>query len=144
MRPRRRIRARSATFDTSVGFSHLTSQVTHHIAADIGAERHHLIEDLTAACWLSRTYQVSGVGATIAGRNGGGDHYFTNGELTIGVLDTNAEAGRRPERLPNPPAVQIKEQLWSAIGPFLKATAPALELAVPSPPRLVPRCALNI
>jgi hypothetical protein len=115
----------SATFDTSVGFSHLTGQVTHHIAADIDAERHSLIDDLIAIGWLSRTYQVTGVGATIAGRNGGGDRYFTDGELTIGVLTSNGEAGRRPERLANPPAVQIKEQLWSAIGPLLKATAPS-------------------
>jgi hypothetical protein len=115
----------SATFDTSVGFSHLTGQVTHHIAADIDAERHRLIEDLIAVGWLSRTYQVTGVGATIAGRNGGGDRYFTDGELTIGVLATNGEASLRPDRLPNPPAVQIKEQLWSAIGPLLKATAPS-------------------
>ncbi|HEX3450373.1 MAG TPA: LssY C-terminal domain-containing protein [Isosphaeraceae bacterium] len=115
----------SATFDISVGFSHLTGQVTHHIAADIDAERHSLIEDLIAAGWLSRTYQVTGVGATIAGRNGGGDRYFTDGELTIGVLASNALAGRRPDRLPNPPAVQIKEQLWSAIGPLLQATTPS-------------------
>jgi LssY C-terminus len=115
----------SATFDTSVGFSHLTGQVTHHIAADIDAERHSLIDDLITVGWLSRTYQVTGVGATIAGRNGGGDRYFTDGELTIGVLTANGEAGRRPERLANPPAVQIKEQLWSAIGPLLKATAPS-------------------
>jgi LssY C-terminus len=115
----------SITFDNSVGFSHLTGQVTHHIAADIDAERHGLIEDLIAVGWLSRTYQVTGVGATIAGRNGGGDRYYTDGELTIGVLATNGEASRRPERLANPPAVQIKEQLWSAIGPLLKATSPS-------------------
>jgi LssY C-terminus len=115
----------STTFDTSVGFSHLTGQVTHHIAADIDTERHSLIEDLIAVGWLSRTYQVTGVGATIAGRNGGGDRYFTDGELTIGVLTTNGQAVRRPERLANPPAVQIKEQLWSAIGALLKATAPS-------------------
>jgi hypothetical protein len=84
-----------------------------------------LIEDLIAVGWLSRTYQVTGVGATIAGRNGGGDRYYTDGELTIGVLATNGEASRRPERLANPPAVQIKEQLWSAIGPLLKATSPS-------------------
>ena len=45
----------SATFDISVGFSHLTGQVTHHIAADIDAERHGFIEDLIAVGWLSRS-----------------------------------------------------------------------------------------
>ena len=113
----------SATYDKSVGFSHLTGQVTHHIAPDIDAERHGLIQDLINAGWVDKIYQVTGVGATLAGRNGGGDRYYTDGELTIGVLGTQADADR-PDRLPNPSAVQIKEQLWSAIGPLLKATAP--------------------
>jgi hypothetical protein len=112
----------SATYDKSVGFSHLTGQVTHHIAPDIDQERHGLIQDLTGAGWVDKIYQVTGVGATLAGRNGGGDRYFTDGELTIGVLGTAADADR-PDRLSNPPAVQLKEQLWAAIGPLLKATA---------------------
>ena len=114
----------SATFDVSVGFSHLTGQVTHHIAPDIDAERHGLVEDLVDAGWLARIYQVTGVSATFAGRNGGGDRYDTDGELTIGVLSTDGVAGRQPDRLPNPPAVRLKEQLWSAIGPLLRATDP--------------------
>jgi hypothetical protein len=113
----------SATYDMSVGFSHLTGQVTHHIAPDIDDERHGLIQDLTDAGWVDKIYQVTGVGATVAGRNGGGDRYYTDGELTIAVLGTQADADR-PHRLPNPPAVQLKEQLWAAIGPLLKATAP--------------------
>jgi LssY C-terminus len=113
----------SATFDVSVGFSHLTGQVTHHIAPDIDAERHGLVQDLVGAGWLDKIYQVTGVGATLVGRNGGGDRYYTDGELTIGVLGTQADADR-PDRLPNPPAIQLKEQLWAAIGPLLKATAP--------------------
>jgi hypothetical protein len=113
----------SATYDVSVGFSHLTGQVTHHIAPDIDAERNGLLQDLIDAGWLDKIYQVTGVGATLVGRNGGGDRYFTDGELTIGVLGTRADADR-PDRLANPAAVRLKEQLWSAIGPLLKATAP--------------------
>ncbi len=112
----------SATYDKSVGFSHFTGQVTHHTSPDIDAERHGLIQDLTDAGWLDRIYQVTGVGATLIARNGGGDRYFTDGELTIAVLGTQADADR-PDRLPNPPAVQFKAQLWSAIGPLLKSTA---------------------
>ena len=112
----------SATYDVSVGFSHRTGQVTHHIAPDIDAERHGLVQDLIDAGWLDKIYQVTGVGATLVGRNGGGDRYFTDGELTIGVLGTQADADR-PDRLANPAAVQLKEQLWSAIGPLLKATS---------------------
>ena len=113
----------SATYDVSVGFSHRTGQVTHHIAPDIDAERHGLVQDLIDAGWLDKIYQVTGVGATLVGSNGGGDRYYTDGELTIGVLGTRADADR-PDRLANPSAVQLKEQLWSAIGPLLKATAP--------------------
>jgi hypothetical protein len=113
----------SATYDVSVGFSHRTGQVTHHIAPDIDTERDGLVQNLADAGWLDKIYQVTGVGATLVGRNGGGDRYYTDGELTIGVLGTQADADR-PDRLPNPSAVQLKEQLWSAIGPLLKATAP--------------------
>jgi hypothetical protein len=113
----------SATYDVSVGFSHRTGQITHHIAPNIDAERHGLVQDLVEAGWVDKIYQVTGVGATLVGRNGGGDRYYTDGELTIGVLGTQADADR-PDRLPNPVAVQLKEQLWSAIGPLLNATAP--------------------
>ena len=114
----------AATYDLSVGFSHRTGQVTHHIAPDIDAERHGVFEDLIAAGWVDRIYQVTGVGATLAGRNGGGDRYHTDGELTIGVLSADGGADRTPDRLPNPPAVVLKEQLWSAIGPLLRALDP--------------------
>jgi hypothetical protein len=115
----------AATFDVRVGFSHRTGQATHHIAPDIDAERHLLIEDLINAGWVAKTYQVTGVGATLNGRNGGGDRYQTDGELTIGILNTDGEAVGRPDRLPNPPAVRLKEQLWSAIGPLLKVIDPS-------------------
>jgi hypothetical protein len=114
----------SATFDVSVGFSHLTGQVTHHIAPDIDSERRGLIIDLVRAGWLTRIYQVTGVGATIAGRNGGGDHYDTDGELTIGILARVGEAGSVPDFLANPPAVRFKEQLWTAVRPLLRTLAP--------------------
>jgi hypothetical protein len=64
----------SATYDVKVGFSHFTGQVTHHIAPDIDAEHDGLIGDLINTGWLTKAYQVTGVGPTIAGRNGGGDH----------------------------------------------------------------------
>ena len=61
------------------------------------------------------------MGLTIAGRNGGGDRYYTDGELTVGVLSAEGKGDRNGERLANPPAVQIKEQLWSALRPLIQA-----------------------
>ncbi len=111
----------AVTFDRSVGFSHLTGQVTHHIGPDIDAERDGLIGALRAGGWLTELFQVTGVGATLVGRNGGGDRYDTDGELTVGVLAPGGSRDDRPERLENPVAVRLKEQLWTAIRPVLRS-----------------------
>jgi hypothetical protein len=111
----------AATYDRSVGFSHRTAQVTHHIGPDIDAERNHVIIDLIKTGAVARLFQVTGVGPTLLGRNGGGDRYFTDGELTVAVLAHADAPGRLPERLDNPAVVQIKDQLWSAIAPMLQS-----------------------
>jgi hypothetical protein len=76
----------AATFDRDIGFSRHTGQVTHHIAADVDAERDLLLGDLEQTGWLARQYPVPGVCPTGNGRNGGGDRYFTDGRLTVGIL----------------------------------------------------------
>ncbi|MDQ0562935.1 hypothetical protein QO004_004740 [Rhizobium mesoamericanum] len=76
----------SASFDRGVGFSHDTGQITHHISPDVDAERNLTIGDLQTAGQLSSTYEIRGIGATKTGRNGGGDPYFTDGKVLIGVL----------------------------------------------------------
>jgi hypothetical protein len=111
----------AVTYDRSVGFSHRTGQITHHIAADIDAERDGLFADLLKAGWLSEEFQVTGVGATLLGRNGGGDRYYTDGELTIGVFTKEQVRDGSPDRLENPVPVQIKAQLWSAIRPLMQS-----------------------
>ena len=76
----------SATFDTKVGFSHKTGLPTHHIDANIDADRDKLMEDLTAAGWLSSTEGID-FQPKHEGRNGGGDPYHTDGTLSLGVLE---------------------------------------------------------
>lgn len=75
-----------ASFDVGSGVSHLTGQITHHIDPDVDAQRDQLIADLRKAGKLQRQYQVVGVGPTQDGRNAGGDRYYTDGMLSIGVL----------------------------------------------------------
>ncbi|WP_406696041.1 LssY C-terminal domain-containing protein [Singulisphaera sp. Ch08] len=111
----------SATYDRSVGLSHLTGQITHHIGPDIDAERGGLMADLRKAGWLTELFQVTGVGATLLGRNGGGDRYYTDGELTVGVLAAEGDKNTKFARLENPVAIQIKQQLWSAMRPLLQS-----------------------
>ncbi len=106
----------AATFDRGVGLSHFTKQVTHHIAPDTDAERDKLIADLKQAGQLIEIYQVTGVGATLLGHNGEGDWYYTDGELTAGVLSPgNAVQAVPPAELSNPIAVDFKNQAWSGL-----------------------------
>jgi LssY C-terminus len=102
----------AATFDESVGVSHFTGQITHHIDGDIDAERDRLLADLSAAGQLINICQVTGVGAAWQGRNGGGDRYFTDGELTIGQLSPgNAVRNDPPEQLASPAVVEWKNNV---------------------------------
>lgn len=78
----------SASFDRGVGFSHDTGQITHHIGPDLDAERDFVITSLTEAGWIRSTSEIEGSGATEDGRNGGGDRYFTDGKVIVGVLAT--------------------------------------------------------
>jgi hypothetical protein len=105
----------AATFDQSVGVSHLTGAITHHIAPDLDSERDKLMADLLAQGQLVSQYQVTGIGQTLMGRNGGGDSYFTDGELSVGALVQGGAANTGAVSLPqNPVAVQAKNGAWSA------------------------------
>ena len=76
--------------------------------------------DLERAARLTHVFQVTGVGPTVNGRNGGGDRYFTDGELAVGVLAPAGEDGVQPAGVLSPPVpVQIKNQFWSWLRPAL-------------------------
>jgi hypothetical protein len=111
----------AATFDSGIGLSHRTGQITHHIEPDIDTERDTLIADVSRARQVIQLYQVTGVGATLNGRNGNGDRYYTDGELTTGVLaGPDARPTPAPERLPNPVAVDFKNVAWDWLRPWLQ------------------------
>lgn len=77
--------AGSATFDTKVEFSRTTGQITHHISADVDAERDHLFETLETTGLLLETYHLKDFHKIREGRNGGGDPWRTDGTLFIGI-----------------------------------------------------------
>lgn len=104
----------SATFDRGAGISHYTGQITHHIGPDIDAERDFLIGDLTRAKMLTQIFHVTGIGPTLLGRNGGGDPYFTDGEVSVGVLSPSAvPEAVPPATLPDPVPVAAKNTIWA-------------------------------
>jgi LssY C-terminus len=76
----------AAIFDERVGFSHTTGEITHHTAPDIDAERNTLFADLQRTGELSEVYFVDGFHHIHQGRNGGGDPWFTDGRLEVGVI----------------------------------------------------------
>jgi hypothetical protein len=120
----------AVTYDRGVGISHYTGQVTHHIAPDIDAERDRLTDDLKAAKVVVAVYEVSGIGPTLLGRNGGGDPYYTDGEIKVSrlVAGCNAKTETTAE-LDNPPLVDMKNAAWKAIAGVLQSgdAAPPVE-----------------
>jgi len=106
----------AATEDRGIGVSHYTGAVTHHISPDLDAERGLLTTELENAGMVDAKYQVTGIGPTMNGRNGGGDPYYTDGEVWVLRL---VEACRKRDgpavTIPSPPATEIKDQIWHAI-----------------------------
>jgi hypothetical protein len=76
----------AATLDERVGLSHTTGEITHHIGADIDAERDLLISDLRVAGYVHEAYTVPGFQKQRSGKNGGGDPWRTDGDLGVAVL----------------------------------------------------------
>ena len=110
-----------ATFDRSVGVSHYTGAITHHIDADIDAERKLLADDLETAAMVDAKYQVTGIGPTLAGYNGGGDRYYTDGEVWIlRLVEACHKRTGRAAIIPSPPATEIKDQIWRAVANTLR------------------------
>jgi hypothetical protein len=107
----------AVTYDRGVGFSHYTGQVTHHIAPDIDAERDLLMRDLTEAGMIDARFKISGIGPTLFGRNGGGDPYYTDGEIDVGSLVVGGvKRTTPPSTLPPPPLIALKDQIWHGLG----------------------------
>jgi hypothetical protein len=112
----------SATFDRRVGLSRYTGQVTHRIAPDIDAERDGLTDDLKAAKVVEALYEISGIGPTLNGRNGGGDPYYTDGDVEISRLVKGCNVtAETMVKLDNPPLVEMKNVAWKAIANLLQS-----------------------
>jgi len=110
-----------ATFDRGVGVSRYTGAITHHIDADVDLERKELATDLESAGMVDAKYQVTGIGPTVDGRNGGGDLYYTDGEVWVLRLVTACQKRSGAATIiPSPPATAIKDQIWQAVADALR------------------------
>jgi hypothetical protein len=114
------------TFDRGVGLSHYTGQVTHHIGPDIDAERDLLMRDLREAGMVEALFQISGIGPTLFGRNGGGDPYYTDGEIDIASLVVDGiKRAEPPATLPSPPLTALKDQIWRSVSDAVTKEMPS-------------------
>ncbi len=72
----------AGTFDTSVGLSLFTLQVTHRIDADTDVERDHIVQTLSAVPGVAVDV-IEDFSSGYHARNGGGDSIRTDGDLPI-------------------------------------------------------------
>ena len=111
----------AGTFDQGIGLSHDTGEVTHRIAPDIDDERAYFMASLIHAGMVQATYQVSGAGPTLNGRNGEGNLYRTDGEIQVLDLVPNGQARTKPPvTLDTPPLSQISDTVVHAAASALK------------------------
>lgn len=85
----------AGTFDTSVGLSLFTLQVTHKIDADTDVERDHIVTSVTDAVPAARVELIADFSTGYHARNGGGDSIRTDGDLPIVHLGDVAAAVAR-------------------------------------------------
>lgn len=77
----------AATYDERVEISRTTGGITHKISPDIDRERNKLVSDAIRAAALDGYYWVDQFHRQPEGLNGGGDPYFTDRRLAVGVID---------------------------------------------------------
>jgi hypothetical protein len=67
------------------------------------------------------SYEVSGIGPTIDGRNGEGDSYYTDGEIKMSVLVNGcAQRAATATELSSPPLVEAKNRIWPTLAHALR------------------------
>ena len=76
----------AVSYDKSVGLSHTTGQITHHISPEVDGERDRLFDDLKKTGRLTSIEAIDEFHKVLEGRNGGGDPWHTDGRLMLGVI----------------------------------------------------------
>lgn len=89
----------AATYDTSVGLSHTTGQVTHHIGPDLDKERDRILSQLKEVGQTTEVDWLPGFHTQLQGKNGGGDPWHTDGQLGVATLATPTNASTAMPRV---------------------------------------------
>ncbi|MEZ3161902.1 LssY C-terminal domain-containing protein [Microbacterium sp. BWT-B31] len=116
----------AGTFDTSVGLSLFTLQVTHRIDDDTDVERDHIVRTLLESDPTITVDVIADFSSGYHARNGGGDSIHTDGDLPIVDVGSTAssipvahvyEPAAHPETAPlKRPAFESAERLLQRPG----------------------------
>ncbi len=87
----------AGTYDTGVGFSFFTFQITHRIDADTDSERDYIVETLQYAQPETEVQVIKDFSTGYHARNGGGDSIVTDGDLPILIFHHRAHASQRKQ-----------------------------------------------
>jgi hypothetical protein len=113
----------AVSYDRGVGVNRYTLQLTHRIDGDVDAEREFVGEALARIGAIRSFFQIQGAGASLDARNGGGDRYFTDGEILVGVLAPGCDLrpGATVPPRENPPHVDLRSSIIHALAPSRNA-----------------------
>ncbi|MDE2364022.1 MAG: LssY C-terminal domain-containing protein [Hyphomicrobiales bacterium] len=110
--------AAAATFDMGVGLSRYTFEVTHHINGNVDAERAYVVDQLRKIGAVQDEYLAAGSGPTLDGRNGGGDRYYTDGQIAVVTLANVCGTAAHAAPAPAPQRAQERrDAVWRALRP---------------------------
>jgi len=77
----------SAVYDEHVGLSRTTGQITHVTSPDVDKERDYLFQCCENSGRMIERYEIEHFHKVLAGKNGGGDPWRTDGMLYVGVSE---------------------------------------------------------
>lgn len=139
----------AGTFDTSVGLSFFTLQVTHRIDENTDIERDYIVRSLKKANQKVKVATIKDFSTGYHSRNGGGDTIITDGDLPVVEVElvpaTKVVESRRPGLIldstayepghePLTPTLELGEAVWYrrpvqlVIGAILVAVIMMMEL----------------
>ncbi len=117
----------AGTYDTDVGLSLFTLQITHRIDEDTDVERDFVVSSATTADDSVRVRVLSDFTTGYHSRNGGGDRFITDGDLPIldlsevepSLTDTTLTASYVAEKRARPPMTTIFGAVVVLVGAVL-------------------------
>ncbi len=103
----------SATYDHGIELSGRSHLPTHHISPSVDEERKRVVQDLKP--FMKSTLLVSFDQPNLFGFNGGGDWYYTDGNIAV----LSVQSLNKNDFSPHSMALSLKQRLFQILSPML-------------------------